>query len=109
MAFCAQVSSDDVLRMTQRHKPAAQYPGGKFGDGLRTVAAMIGGGLPTRVYYVSLGGFDTHANVIDVHVNRLRRTVDRDHARKLIHTVKGIGYVIEDRGPSLEREDEEPA
>ena len=23
---------------------------------------MIAGGLPTRVYYVSLGGFDTHAN-----------------------------------------------
>src|SRR6185436_19104415 len=38
------------------------YPGGSFGNGLRTIAAMIAGGLPTRVYYVSLGGFDTHAN-----------------------------------------------
>jgi uncharacterized protein (DUF1501 family) len=61
-AMDAQVSSDDIIRMTQKHQPAAQYPGGKFGEGLRTVAAMIGGGLPTRVYYVSLGGFDTHAN-----------------------------------------------
>jgi len=29
---------------------------------LKTIAAMIAGGLPTRVYYVSLTGFDTHAN-----------------------------------------------
>jgi DNA-binding response OmpR family regulator len=43
-------------------------------------------------------GFEPHNNVIDVHVNRLRRKVDRGFDRKLIHTVKGIGYVIEDRG-----------
>lgn len=61
-AMDAQLSSDDILRMTRRHQPAAQYPGGSFGNGLRTIAAMIAGGLPTRVYYVSLGGFDTHAN-----------------------------------------------
>lgn len=61
-AMDAQLSSNDILRMTRNHKPAGQYPNGQFGNGLRTVAAMIGGGLPTRVYYVSLGGFDTHAN-----------------------------------------------
>ncbi len=60
-AMDAQMSSDDILRMTQRFSPVAQYPGGSFGNGLRTIAAMIAGGLPTRVYYVSLGGFDTHA------------------------------------------------
>lgn len=61
-AMDAQLSSDDILRMTQRHTSPASYPGGTFGSGLRTIAAMIAGGLPTRVYYVSLGGFDTHAN-----------------------------------------------
>src|SRR5436190_8204600 len=61
-AMDAQLSSDDILRMTARHQPPAAYPGGSFGNGLRTIAAMIAGGLPTRVYYVSLGGFDTHAN-----------------------------------------------
>jgi len=60
-AMDAQVSSDDILRMTRSHQPTAQYPGNEFGQGLKTVAAMIKGGLPTRVYYVSLGGFDTHA------------------------------------------------
>jgi DNA-binding response OmpR family regulator len=45
-------------------------------------------------------GFDAHNNVIDVHVNRLRGKMDRGFGSKLIHTVKGIGYVIEDRGDS---------
>lgn len=60
-AMDAQVSSDTILRVTRSHNPPRPYPGGEFGQGLRTVAAMIKGGLPTRVYYVSLGGFDTHA------------------------------------------------
>jgi uncharacterized protein (DUF1501 family) len=58
----AQVSSDRIMKVTTAHKPGVQYPGGGFAEQLRTVAAMIKGGLPTRVYYVSLGGFDTHAN-----------------------------------------------
>lgn len=61
-AMDAQLSSDQILRITREHNPAGiSYPGGNFGQGLRTIAAMIRGGLPTRVYYVSLGGFDTHA------------------------------------------------
>jgi uncharacterized protein (DUF1501 family) len=60
-AMDAQLSSDEILRMTRNHQPAKPYPGGEFGSALKNVAAMIGGKLPTRVYYVSLGGFDTHA------------------------------------------------
>jgi uncharacterized protein (DUF1501 family) len=61
-ALDAQVSSDDIIRMTRQHRSATTYPGNEFGNSLQTVAAMIAGGLPTRVYYVSLGGFDTHNN-----------------------------------------------
>lgn len=59
-AMDAQISSDDILRMTRGHA-GNQYPANEFGQGLQTVAAMIKGGLPTRVYYVTLGSFDTHA------------------------------------------------
>jgi heavy metal response regulator len=38
--------------------------------------------------------FDTFTNVIDVYVNYLRRKVDADFAPKLIHTVRGAGYVL---------------
>ncbi|HET6305321.1 MAG TPA: response regulator transcription factor [Myxococcota bacterium] len=50
-------------------------------------------------------GFDAHNNVIDVHVNRLRKKVDRAFGVKLIHTVKGIGYVAEDRGEDAAAEE----
>jgi two-component system OmpR family response regulator len=42
--------------------------------------------------------FDAGTNVIDVHVSHLRNKIDRDFEPKLLHTVKGVGYVLEDRG-----------
>jgi heavy metal response regulator len=41
--------------------------------------------------------FDTSTNVIDVHVSHLRSKIDKDFQPKLLHTVKGVGYVLEDR------------
>jgi len=38
--------------------------------------------------------FDPQTNVIDVHISRLRRKIDRGFDRTLIHTVRGAGYVI---------------
>ena len=38
--------------------------------------------------------FDPQTNIIDVHVSRLRRKVDRDFGPPLIHTVRGAGYAI---------------
>jgi two-component system copper resistance phosphate regulon response regulator CusR len=41
--------------------------------------------------------FDSDTNVVDVHVRRLRSKVDDPFEQKLIHTVRGAGYVLEDR------------
>ncbi|MFA1387102.1 copper-responsive two-component system response regulator LciR [Legionella pneumophila] len=41
--------------------------------------------------------FDTNTNIIDVAIKRLREKVDNDHPTKLIHTVRGVGYVLEIR------------
>ena len=38
-------------------------------------------------------------NVIDVHIARLRRKVDADQAAKLIHTVRGVGFVLREGEP----------
>jgi DNA-binding response OmpR family regulator len=38
--------------------------------------------------------FDTFTNIIDVYVNYLRKKVDRDADTKLIHTVRGLGYIL---------------
>ena len=41
--------------------------------------------------------FDSDTNVVDVAVRRLRSKVDDPFAKKLIHTVRGMGYVLEER------------
>lgn len=38
--------------------------------------------------------FDSTTNVIDVYVNYLRKKIDAGHAAKLLHTVRGVGYVL---------------
>jgi DNA-binding response OmpR family regulator len=40
--------------------------------------------------------FDTFTNIIDVYINYLRRKIDRDADKKLIHTVRGLGYVLKE-------------
>ncbi len=39
-------------------------------------------------------GFDSESNVIDVYVGYLRRKIECDHERRLLHTVRGAGYVL---------------
>ncbi len=38
--------------------------------------------------------FDPGTNIVDVVINRLRKKVDAGHQKKLIHTVRGVGYVL---------------
>jgi two-component system, OmpR family, response regulator len=38
--------------------------------------------------------FDPQTNVVDVLVSRLRNKVDRDFEKKMIHTIRGVGYVL---------------
>ena len=59
-ALDAQVSSDRI-RKAVAQRPLVQYPGGDLARQLAMVASMIRAGLSTRVYYVTMGGFDTHA------------------------------------------------
>ena len=43
--------------------------------------------------------FNPGTNVVDVLVSRLREKIDKDFEPKLLHTVRGVGYVLEPRGP----------
>ncbi len=38
--------------------------------------------------------FDTFTNVIDVYVNHLRKKIDKQYPAKLLHTLRGVGYVM---------------
>ena len=61
----------------------ATYPtGNELADQLKIVARLIHGGLKAKVYYVEMGGFDTHAgqvgtsNTIGTHANLLKKLSD---------------------------------
>jgi len=41
--------------------------------------------------------FDSDTNIIEVAIRRLRLKVDDNFPNKLIHTVRGMGYVLEER------------
>ena len=40
--------------------------------------------------------FDSVSNVVDVHINSLRNKIDKGFQRPLIHTVRGVGYMLTD-------------
>ena len=44
--------------------------------------------------------FDSVSNVVEVHINSLRNKIDRGFARPLIHTLRGVGYILTDHPPA---------
>jgi len=73
-AMNAEVSADRIRRSVRSVQTKTDYPKEPFAQGMKLIAAMIAGGMDTRVYYISLGGFDTHANQQGAH-ERLLKTL----------------------------------
>jgi uncharacterized protein (DUF1501 family) len=78
-ALDAQLSSDRIREAVAK-QPLVPYPGSDLARQLRIVGAMIRSGLATRVYYVSMGGFDTHANQAGRHATLMRQFGDAVNA-----------------------------
>ncbi len=77
-AMDAQIASDKIRKATDQ-QPLVSYPNSGLARQLAMVASMIRAGLETRVYYVTLGGFDTHAGQggpQGQHANLLRQLGD---------------------------------
>lgn len=55
-------SAEYIYKKSKVYKSASRYPNSEFGKGLKTIAELIVSGCDTRVYYISLGSFDTHVN-----------------------------------------------
>lgn len=67
-----------------RYRSAVKYPEFRFSQSLRLAAQMIAAELPTRLYYVELSGFDTHA------------TQPNRHAALLQELSEGLGAFLRD-------------
>jgi uncharacterized protein (DUF1501 family) len=63
----AYASSEEVQEVLKHEKEASAYPNFNLAGKLKQIAQLIDAGLSTRIYYVSLDGFDTHANQLGGH------------------------------------------
>ncbi len=55
-------SADYIFKQSRLHPTNAAYPTTGLGNSLKTIASLIYSEINTKVYYVSLGSFDTHIN-----------------------------------------------
>lgn len=80
----ARAAAARLLAALDAYEPRAEYSGDGFSQGLRTIAAILGGGLGTRVLSIELAGFDTH--------NDQRRR----HDRQMEALDRGLGAFLDD-------------
>jgi uncharacterized protein (DUF1501 family) len=81
------VSSAEFLYARSQTKPSrVEYPQNEFSKRLKTIAELIHASINTRVYYVTLSGFDTHVNQ------------ENQHQRLLKIYSEGISAFVEDLG-----------
>ncbi|HVK97556.1 MAG TPA: DUF1501 domain-containing protein [Flavisolibacter sp.] len=55
-------SADYIFKQSKQNPTKALYPDTELGNSLKTIASLIYSDINTKVYYVSLGSFDTHIN-----------------------------------------------
>jgi uncharacterized protein (DUF1501 family) len=53
-------SADYIFKQSRMHPSSAEYPRSDIGNSLKTIASLIFSDINTKVYYLSLGSFDTH-------------------------------------------------
>lgn len=104
------VHPDPVLRLADLEIDAVRHRATRAGQridltakefALLTLLAQRTGEVLSRTQIASLVWdihFDSESNVVEVAVRRLRAKIDEPFPEKLIHTVRGVGYVLEPRG-----------
>ncbi len=97
----ANVYSQAVSNAFNSGSNALTYPAFDLADQLKTVARLVNGGIQTKVFLVSLGGFDTHGDQIDptmgVSVGRHAELLDElaQSMKAFMNDIKALG--IEDK------------
>jgi uncharacterized protein (DUF1501 family) len=55
-------SADYIFEKSKLHPTNAEYPKTEIGQNMKTIASLVFSDIDTKVYYLSLGSFDTHVN-----------------------------------------------
>ena len=87
----AQSSGDQIRQVAAKGRNQLTYPASRLATDLKLVARLIAGGLPTRVYYVNHGGFDTHTNQLPTHQRLLTELGEATKA--FLADVKAMGQL----------------
>lgn len=66
-------SAEYIFETSKIYKNNFEYPKNNFTKQLKDIATFIGSGLKTRVYYASMGGFDTHVGQLNRQENLLKQ------------------------------------
>jgi uncharacterized protein (DUF1501 family) len=69
-------TSEELKRIAASYTPGTTYPTTQFSRGLQTIAQLINADLGARVFYISLGGFDTHSGQKNTHARLLQQLGD---------------------------------
>ena len=72
----AMVSQQEISSASAKAKNAVPFPSSRLGQNFAMVSRLIAGGMPTRIYYLSLGGFDTHTQQAGAHERLLKEMGD---------------------------------
>ena len=72
----AKVSQQEIANASSKAKNSVPFPGSRLGQNFAMISRLIAGGMPTRIYYLSLGGFDTHTQQTDAHARLLKEMGD---------------------------------
>jgi DNA-binding response OmpR family regulator len=78
---------EEVIDLTTREFNLLEY----FIDNKNTVLTRMM--ITEKVWNIN---FISDTNVVDVYINHLRRKIDKPFDTKLIHTVRGVGYILKD-------------
>jgi uncharacterized protein (DUF1501 family) len=90
-ALNARVYAEQIKASVAKVTNKATYPASPLASDLKLVAQMIAAGLPTRVYYVTLGGFDTHSGQAQRH-DKLMDTLSNALA-SFVEDLKALGQL----------------
>ena len=72
----ALAGADELKRIATAYQPSVAYPETPFANSLKAVAQVMAGDLGARIFFVQLGGFDTHANQANAHAGLLKTLAD---------------------------------
>jgi uncharacterized protein (DUF1501 family) len=69
-------SSQRLQEIGKNYQPKVPYPNDPLANHLKLAAQLIDADIGARIFYVSVGNFDTHANQLNTHANLLRQLSD---------------------------------